>query len=110
MDAREASSAYRVFFAAAKPTAGGSWRESMKAPMRVGAHIEGVHWIAEYTEATHEIRVFREGRELDVYDAPRSMFGEEAQAGSPNEADNRAHEAALLASLRRYVAERDAEE
>ena len=82
----------------------------MKAPMRVGAHIEGIHWIAEYLAATREIRVFREGRELDLYDAPRSMFGEEAEAGSPNEADNRAQEAALLASLRRYVAELDAEE
>jgi len=82
----------------------------MKAPIRVGAHIEGVHWVAEYAEATREIRVFREGRELDVYDAPRSMFGQEAEAGSPNEADNRAQEAALLASLRRYVTEREAEE
>lgn len=82
----------------------------MKPAIRVGAHIEGVHWVAEYVEATHEIRVFREGRELDVYEAPRSMFGEEAEAGSPNEADNRALEAALQASLRRYVAEREAEE
>jgi hypothetical protein len=82
----------------------------MKAPIRVGAHIEGVHWIAEYVGAQRAIRVFREGRELDVYEAPRSMFGEEAQAGSSNEADHRAQEAALLASLRRYVAEREAEE
>ena len=64
----------------------------MKAPMRVGAHIEGIHWIAEYLAA------------------PRAMFGEEAEAGAPNEADTREQEAALLASLRRYVAERDAEE
>jgi hypothetical protein len=82
----------------------------MKAPLRVGTHIEGVHWVAEYVEAAGAIRVFREGRELDVYHAPRSMFGEESEAGSPNEADNRAHEAALLASLRRFVAEREAEE
>ena len=82
----------------------------MKAPIRVGAHIEGVHWIAEYGEASRQIRVFREGRELDVYDAPRSMFGEEAEAGSPSDAAHRAQEAALLASLRRYVAEREAEE
>lgn len=82
----------------------------MKAPIRVGTHIEGVHWIAEYVGATREIRVFRQGREIDSYEAPRSMFGEEAEAGSPNEADHRALEAALLASLRRYVAEREAEE
>lgn len=82
----------------------------MKAPIRTGAHIEGVHWVAEYLEDTREIRVFREGRELDRYEAPASMFGEERDAGSPNEADNRAKEAALLASLRRYVAEREAEE
>jgi len=82
----------------------------MKAPIRVGTHIEGIHWVAEYVEERGAIRVFREGRELDVYDAPRSMFGEEAEAGSPNEADNRAQEAALLASLRRYVSEREAEE
>ena len=41
----------------------------MKIPtLRAGTHIEGVHWIAEYAEDVHEIRVFREGQEVDVQD------------------------------------------
>ncbi|PLZ04445.1 hypothetical protein CY652_01940 [Burkholderia sp. WAC0059] len=82
----------------------------MKAPIRTGTHIDGIHWVAEYRPQRRDIRVFSDGREVDVYDAPRSLFGDEAEAGSPSEADNRAREAALLASLRRYVAERNPEE
>ena len=82
----------------------------MKAPVRTGAHIEGIHWVAEYLEATHEIRVLREGFEVGVYDAPPTMFGEEDQAGSKSVADHRALEAALRAFLLRFVAEHDAEE
>lgn len=55
----------------------------MKIPtVRAGAHIEGVHWIAEYAEDVHEIRIFREGQEIDVHDAPSSLFGDEENAGS----------------------------
>jgi hypothetical protein len=83
----------------------------MKIPtVRAGAHIEGVHWIAEYAEDVHEIRIFREGQEIDVHDAPSSLFGDEENAGSKSTADHRAVEAAVLAYLRRFVAEHDAEE
>lgn len=82
----------------------------MKAPVRTGIHIEGVHWVAEYLEDTHEIRVLREGLEVSVYCAPPTLFGEEADAGSKSVADHRALEAALRACLTRFVAEHDAEE
>ena len=82
----------------------------MNAPVRTGAHIEGIHWVAEYTEGTHEIRVLREGSEVGVSDAPPSLFGQEAEAGSKSVADHRALEAALRAYLLRFVAEHDAEE
>ncbi|CAB3729726.1 hypothetical protein [Paraburkholderia rhynchosiae] len=83
----------------------------MKIPtVRAGAHIEGVHWIAEYAEDVHEIRIFREGQEVDVHDAPPSLFGDEENAGSKSTADHRAVEAAVLAYLRRFVMEHDAEE
>jgi hypothetical protein len=83
----------------------------MKIPtVRTGTHIEGIHWVAEYDEAFHEIHIFREGQEIDVHDAPPALFGDEAQAGSKSCADHRAAEAAVLAYLRRFVAEHDAEE
>lgn len=82
----------------------------MTAPVRTGAHIEGIHWVAEYLEATHEIRVLREGYEVGLYCAPPTLFGEEAEAGSKSVADHRALEAALRAYLLRFVAEHDAEE
>jgi len=82
----------------------------MTAPVRTGVHIEGIHWVAEYLEATHEIRVLREGFEVGVCDAPPSLFGEESEAGSKSVADHRALEAALRAYLLRFVAEHDAEE
>jgi hypothetical protein len=83
----------------------------MKTPsVRAGAHIEGIHWIAEYVENVHEIRIFREGQEVDVHDAPSTLFGDEENAGSKSCADHRATEAAVLAYLRRFVAEHDAEE
>jgi hypothetical protein len=82
----------------------------MKAPVRTGAHIEGVHWVAEYSEATHEIRVLREGVEVGAYCAPPTLFGDEAEAGSKSCADHRAEEAAVRAFLLRFVAEHDAEE
>jgi hypothetical protein len=87
-------------------------REStMKIPtVRAGAHIEGVHWVAEYAEDVHEIRVFREGQEVDVHNAPSTLFGDEENAGSKSTADHRAVEAAVLAYLRRFVMEHDAEE
>jgi hypothetical protein len=80
------------------------------ATVRAGAHIEGVHWIAEYAEDVHEIRVFREGQEVDVHNAPSTLFGDEENAGSKNTADHRAMEAAVLAYLKRFVMEHDAEE
>jgi len=55
-------------------------------------------------------RVFREGQEVDVHDAPSTLFGDEESAGSKSCADHRAAEAAVLAYLRRFVAEHDAEE
>ncbi len=58
----------------------------------------------------HEIRVFREGQEVDVHNAPSSLFGDEENAGSKSTADHRAVEAAVLAYLRRFVIEHDAEE
>ncbi|ABE35285.1 MULTISPECIES: hypothetical protein [Burkholderiaceae] len=83
----------------------------MKIPtVRAGAHIEGVHWIAEYAEDVHEIRVFREGQEVDVHNAPSTLFGDEENAGSKSTADHRAVEAAVLAYLKRFVIEHDAEE
>jgi hypothetical protein len=88
-----------------------TWRSVMKIPpVRAGAHIEGIHWVAEYAEDVHEIRVFREGQEVDVHDAPSTLFGDEESAGSKSCADHRAAEAAVLAYLRRFVAEHDAEE
>ncbi len=82
----------------------------MTAPVRTGAHIEGIHWVAEYLEGSQEIRILREGFEVGMYDAPPSLFGEEADAGSKSVADHRALEAALRAYLLRFVAEHDAEE
>jgi hypothetical protein len=82
----------------------------MKTTVRTGTHIEGIHWVAEYVETTHEVRVLREGFEVGVYDAPPTFFGEEADAGSKSVADHRALEAALRAYLLRFVAEHDAEE
>ena len=82
----------------------------MTAPFRTGVHIEGVHWVAEYLEGSQEIRVLREGVEVGLYDAPPSLFGEEADAGSKSVADHRALKAALRAYLLRFVAEHDAEE
>jgi hypothetical protein len=74
----------------------------MKAPIRTGAHIEGIHWVAEYSEAAHEIRVLREGIEVGVYSAPPTLFGDEAESGSKS--------CAVRAFLLRFVAEHDAEE
>ncbi|MDE1181977.1 hypothetical protein [Paraburkholderia sp.] len=83
----------------------------MKTPtLRAGAHIEGIHWIAEYAQDEHQIRVFREGFEVDAHKAPASLFGDEAESGSKSLADHRAAEAAVLAYLRRFVAEHEAEE
>ncbi|HEV3431387.1 MAG TPA: hypothetical protein VG320_26200 [Paraburkholderia sp.] len=82
----------------------------MRTPIRVGAHIEGVHWVAEYTAATHAIRVFREGHELETIAAPPALLGEEEEAGSASDEASRAEDAAVLAVLRQFVAEREAEE
>ncbi|MCG5073415.1 hypothetical protein [Paraburkholderia tagetis] len=82
----------------------------MKTPIRMGAHIEGVHWVAEYFASTHEIRVFRDGREVDTFAAPAALLGEEDDAGSASDDANRAEDAAVLAVLRRYVAALSAEE
>ncbi|CAM2166541.1 conserved hypothetical protein [Paraburkholderia sacchari] len=82
----------------------------MKTPIRMGAHIEGVHWVAEYLASTHEIRVFRDGREVDTFAAPAALLGEEDDAGSASDEASRAEDAAVLAVLRRYVAELNAEE
>jgi hypothetical protein len=82
----------------------------MKTPIRVGTHIEGIHWVAEYFADSREIRVFRDGQEIETFDAPASMFGEEHEAGSASDAASRAESAALLATLRRYVAEGEPEE
>jgi hypothetical protein len=78
--------------------------------LRVGVHIEGVHWVADYAEDVHEIRVFREGQEVDVHNAPSTLFGDGENAGAKSRADNRTAEAAVLAYLRRFVIEHDAEE
>jgi len=83
---------------------------AMKTPIRVGAHIEGVHWVAEYLASTLEIRVFREGREIETIAAPASLFGDEAEAGSASDEASRAEDAAVLAVLKHYVAERNPEE
>jgi hypothetical protein len=82
----------------------------MKTTVRTGALIEGIHWVAEYLETTHEIRVLRERFEVGVYDAPPTLFGDEIESGSKSAADHRALEAALRAYLLRFVAEHDAEE
>ncbi|MGV2288014.1 hypothetical protein AAHK20_04810 [Trinickia sp. YCB016] len=82
----------------------------MKTPIRTGTHIEGIHWVAEYSETEHEIRVLREGFEVGVYSAPPTLFGDEANAGSKSCADHRAAEAAIRAFLMRFVADHDAEE
>jgi hypothetical protein len=78
--------------------------------VRAGMHIEGVHWMAEYAKDVHEIRVFRDKQEVDVHNAPSTLFGDEENAGSKSTADHRAVEAALLAYLRRFVIEHDSEE
>ncbi len=52
------------------------------ATVRAGTHIEGIHWIAEYVEDVHEIRVYREGQEVDIHNAPSTLFGDEENAGS----------------------------
>lgn len=36
----------------------------MKPMLRAGEHIEGMHWIAEYHQLTHDIRIFREDIEV----------------------------------------------
>ncbi|CAG9211431.1 conserved hypothetical protein [Paraburkholderia tropica] len=82
----------------------------MKTPIRVGTHIEGVHWVAEYLAPTLQIRVFREGREIETIAAPTSLFGDEADAGSASDDASRAEDAAVLAVLKHYVAERNPEE
>jgi hypothetical protein len=82
----------------------------MKPPVTTGTHIEGIHWVAEYLEETHAIRVLREGVEVGVYAAPPSFFGEEAEAGSKSCEYHRAEEAAVRAFLLRFIAEHDAEE
>ncbi|HEY3597431.1 MAG TPA: hypothetical protein VGL08_07970 [Paraburkholderia sp.] len=78
--------------------------------VRAGAHIEGIHWVAEYVGDMHEVRIFREGLEVDIHNAPSTLFGDEENAGSKSCADHRAAEAAVLAYLRRFVAEHDSEE
>ncbi|WP_144109896.1 hypothetical protein [Paraburkholderia sp. BCC1886] len=80
------------------------------ATVRAGAHIEGIHWIAEYVGDAHEIRVFRDGLEVDVHNAPSTLFGDEENAGSKSTADHRASEAAVLAYLKQFVMEHDTEE
>lgn len=83
----------------------------MKTPtIRAGTHIDGIHWIAEYAEDVHEIRLFREGQEVDVHNAPSTLFGDEENAGSKSTADHRGMEAAVLAYLRSFVNEHDKEE
>ncbi|WP_179405032.1 hypothetical protein [Burkholderia guangdongensis] len=82
----------------------------MKPMLRTGEHIEGMHWIAEYHQLTHDIRVLREHMEVGTYGAPRTLFGDEADMGAPNIADHRARDAALRAYLRHFVKEHDAEE
>lgn len=82
----------------------------MKPMLKTGEHIEGMHWVAEYDELTHNIRVLREDIEVGTYCAPPALFGEEADMGAPNVADHRCREAALRAYLRNFVKEHDAEE
>lgn len=82
----------------------------MKPMLRTGEHIEGMHWIAEYHQLTHDIRIFRENIEVGTYCAPPTLFGEEEDVGAPNLADHRSREAALLAYLRQFVKRHDAEE
>ncbi|MEW9581969.1 hypothetical protein [Paraburkholderia sp. DGU8] len=45
-----------------------------------------------------------------MHNAPSTLFGDEENAGSKSTADHRAVEAAVLAYLRRFVMEHDAEE
>ncbi|KVN21722.1 hypothetical protein WJ63_21660 [Burkholderia pyrrocinia] len=82
----------------------------MKPLLRTGEHIEGMHWIAEYHQLTHDIRILREDIEVGTYAAPPTLFGEEEEMGSANVADHRSREAALRAYLRRFVKEHDVEE
>lgn len=82
----------------------------MKALLRTGDHIEGLHWIAEYHHGTHDIRVLREHVEVGTYGAPPALFGDEDALGASNGADRRGQEAALLAYLRHFVKLHDAEE
>lgn len=82
----------------------------MKPMLRAGEHIEGMHWIAEYHQLTHDIRIFREDIEVGRYGAPPTLFGEEEDMGSPNVADHRSREAALRAYLRHFVKQHDSEE
>ncbi|KVD05360.1 hypothetical protein WI80_22120 [Burkholderia ubonensis] len=82
----------------------------MKPTLRAGEHIEGMHWVAEYHQETHHIRILREDIEVGTYSAPPSLFGEEDDLGAPNLADHRSRDAALLAYLRNFVKEHDAEE
>jgi hypothetical protein len=111
MAPRRAATAYLVIIERGNAAVGRLVENGpMKTPIRVGTHIEGVHWVAEYFTNTREIRVFREGQEVETFDAPVSMFGEEREAGSASDAATRAEEAALLATLRRYVADGEPEE
>jgi hypothetical protein len=82
----------------------------MKPMLRTGERIEGMHWVAEYRQLTHDIRVLREDIEVGTYGAPPTLFGDEADMGAANPADHRAREAALRAYLRHFVREHDAEE
>ncbi len=82
----------------------------MKPMLRMGEHIEGMHWVAEYYQDTHDIRVLREDVEIGTYCAPPTLFGEEEDMGAPNLADHRSRDAALLAYLRQFVKHHDAEE
>ncbi|WP_323123230.1 hypothetical protein [Burkholderia alba] len=82
----------------------------MKAVLRAGEHIEGLHWIAEYHPDTHDIRILREHAEVGTYGAPSGLFGDEDRMGAPNTADHRGREAALRAYLRSFVSTHDAEE
>jgi hypothetical protein len=82
----------------------------MKTPVRTGTHVEGIHWVAEYSETAHEIRVLRKGFDVGVYRAPPTLFGDEAESGSKSCADHRAVQAAIHAFLTRFIAEHDVEE
>ncbi len=76
------------------------WETLMKIPtVRAGAHIEGVHWIAEYAEDVHEIRIFREGQEIDAMTRLRRCSATRRTRARKSTADHRAVEAAVLAYL-----------